>query len=165
MGNNQPLRVERTGSEVKLDEESSSPPSDEEMQISSAITLPRQLKPFIESERFSDLVFIVGPKRQRFFAHRVVVAARSKVLDQMIVDAEKTGLHPPEVELPDVAARIFQTLLKCMYSDTTDITPHIVTEVFTVAKKYEVGFLFYTFRYLCLSSFFSPLSFWLRSTR
>jgi hypothetical protein len=56
----------------------------------------------------------------------------------MITDAEKKGMHPPEIELPDVATRIFQTLLKCMYSDTSDITPHTVTEVLTVAKKYEV---------------------------
>ncbi|KAG1932092.1 BTB/POZ domain-containing protein 2 [Pimephales promelas] len=90
------------------------------------------------NEVLSDVHFLVGKGMgvQRIPAHRFVLAAGSAVFDAMFNGGMATT--STEIELPDVEAAAFLSLLKFLYSDEVQIGPETVMTTLYTAKKYAV---------------------------
>jgi hypothetical protein len=104
------------------------------------------LKELCCSERYSDVKFIVGKgKTQKIFpAHKVVLAASSPLFEAMLYpvvfpDGKKQEIKEPcEIEIKDTSAEAFAGLLKCVYTDETEVDSSNIADLIKVGKKYQI---------------------------
>lgn len=98
----------------------------------------RHLEQFIDNEKYSDMIMIVGEEKKRIVGHRVVVAAGSPLLEARILKATK----PVMIDIPNVEPRIWTAVLQAIYTDQTPSgDTGFILAVLTAARLYEVDFL------------------------
>jgi len=92
------------------------------------------------SKKFSDVVLVIGPSKERLSVHKTVLAARSRVFEAMFFSGfkEATGA---EVEIPDVDAASFKIMIEAIYTDQCKLNHGIVLAVLSCAKRYMVDSL------------------------
>ena len=64
----------------------------------------------LENKDFCDVIFIVGPKKDRIECHKLILIARSSVFETMF--SRRWDADKKELELPDVEPRAFKLFLK-----------------------------------------------------
>jgi len=119
----------------------------EEKLLQKPMTLYQTNEMLLLSHKFSDIVFVVLSNKDeepaRFPAHRVYMAARSRVFENMFYgpdSVQRRGEEELEVEIGDgVSAEAFNILLNYVYTDNiAHVTENNVMSVLYCAKKYEL---------------------------
>ena len=75
------------------------------------------------NEKLSDVHFVVGPKKKRIPAHRVLLSARSEVFDRMLNGNMKESNIELDIDIPDMDSSAFLPMLKFVYTGKSDLTP------------------------------------------
>lgn len=92
------------------------------------------------SQEFTDVTFVV--EGSKFFAHRVMLAARSEYFRALLYGGMRETNPETEIELKDTTAPAFDALLKYVYSGKMflgDYKEETILELLSLAHKY--GFL------------------------
>jgi hypothetical protein len=71
--------------------------------------------------RFSDVVFVVGPSRDRVHGHRVVLAARSEVFAAMLFGSMREAVGAEDICVPDVPTEAFKNVLWFLYTGQSSV--------------------------------------------
>ncbi|XP_033725257.1 BTB/POZ domain-containing protein 1-like [Pecten maximus] len=101
-------------------------------------SLQESLEHLLSNDIGSDVTFLVGVKRTRVFAHKLVISSRSPVFFAMFNGPlAETG----DVEIPDINVETFLPFLRYLYTDQIDLTDQVVVPVMSVARKYCVDVL------------------------
>ena len=91
-----------------------------------------------EKGLFTDVELIAADK-QRFPAHRAVLAAQSDVFNAMFntsSNMQEASSH--QVELPDVPGPALEALLSYLYGSLPSLSPDIVLQLFMASDKYGI---------------------------
>lgn len=102
--------------------------------------LSSQTSALYRSQEFTDVTFVV--EGSKFFAHRVVLAARSDYFRALLFGGMKETNPETEIEIQDTTASAFDALLKYVYSGKMflgDYKEETILELLSLAHKY--GFL------------------------
>ncbi|KAI6238186.1 BTB domain-containing protein [Aphelenchoides fujianensis] len=109
---------------------------------SSSSSIADRVAQTLESERLSDVVFIVGTERKPIHAHKYVLSIASEVFTAMFHNPGfQQPLGPEErqkVEIPDIEPSIFRLVLKFLYTDTLQLSSDNVMVVLYAARKYAI---------------------------
>eukprot|EP01063_Lacrimia_lanifica_P018729 TRINITY_DN2563_c1_g2_i1.p1 TRINITY_DN2563_c1_g2~~TRINITY_DN2563_c1_g2_i1.p1 ORF type:complete len:403 (+),score=178.68 TRINITY_DN2563_c1_g2_i1:70-1278(+) len=101
-------------------------------------TFRGQMLACYNDDRFSDITFRFAQGGEVVFAHRVVLAARSPVMQQAL-SPNGEWANRPEVRLDEsVDMHIFSTLLKYIYSSTAQVPYAQVHSVALLAHRFQV---------------------------
>ena len=89
-------------------------------------------------ETLADVHFLVGRKEpiDRVPGHKFMLSVGSAVFDALFNGSMATD--DSEIEIPDVEAEAFRSLLKFLYTDMVEIEPETVMATLYAAKKYSV---------------------------
>lgn len=89
-------------------------------------------------ETLADVHFLVGRKEplDRIPGHKFVLSIGSAVFDALFNGSMATA--DDQIEIPDVEAEAFRSLLKFLYTDQVEIEPETVMATLYAAKKYSV---------------------------
>jgi len=104
------------------------------------IFISHTLKTLLNSEKFSDVVFHVGPDEEKIYAHCLILASRSPIFKSMFYTDFKEAKHRI-VRVTDIRPSIFLDMLQCIYTDRCKLLSRTVVEVLFAAKKYQVEIL------------------------
>lgn len=102
--------------------------------------LSSQASALYRSQEFTDVTFVV--EGSKFFAHRVMLAARSEYFRALLYGGMRETNPETEIELKDTTAPAFDALLKYVYSGKMflgDYKEETILELLSLAHKY--GFL------------------------
>lgn len=104
----------------------------------------------LQDRRFSDVIFTVGvpPETKDFHAHRLVLAAQSRLFGTMLYhpshfypDLQKPAQEtlPIRLSLGRVDPTTFERLLRCLYTDTIDEVSDLsaLGKLIALADKYD----------------------------
>ncbi|KAL9706264.1 hypothetical protein quinque_009782 [Culex quinquefasciatus] len=105
----------------------------------------------LESEKFTDVTIIVGKKE--FLAHKAILAARSPIFAAMF-EHEMQESKENRVTIEDVKPRVFQEVLRFIYTGIVKELDQLANELLAVADKYALDKL----RTLCEEQLGSTLS-------
>ncbi|KAF7068173.1 hypothetical protein CFC21_073948 [Triticum aestivum] len=110
-------------------EETRIPPSD----------LHQHLGDLLENKDATDLIFQVGA--HSFSAHRCVLAARSSVFKAELLGAMKESSAANPIEIYDVEADVFKSLLHFIYTDSVPPVFGVVmaSHLLVAADRYNIG--------------------------
>jgi hypothetical protein len=84
-------------------------------------------------------VELVAADKQRFPAHRAVLAAQSEVFNAMFSprsNMQEAFNH--QIELPDIPGPALEALLSYLYGSLPSLSPDIVLQLFMAADKYGI---------------------------
>ncbi|KAL1500249.1 hypothetical protein AB1Y20_012917 [Prymnesium parvum] len=105
------------------------------LETSPPSTFASDWKRYFNNEAMSDVVLCV--QGCRFFAHRVVLAARCEYFRCMFeIGMRETS--QAEIEVPDVELEVFRKLLEHLYTDTEEIPQEIALPLFAAADRFGV---------------------------
>lgn len=84
----------------------------------------------------TDIVFLVGEEGKRFAAHKLILACRSNVFDEMFYGplAEKKD----EIRVEDEHPEAFDCLLKFLYANKSEVKTEFAVVTLYSAKKYNI---------------------------
>lgn len=80
-------------------------------------SLEATLLTMINDEATADLTLLVGPNKEKFFAHRVILMFRSDFFRAMLTSGMMETING-EIQLPDADPFVVQEMLKFLYTDT-----------------------------------------------
>lgn len=103
-------------------------------------SLEAALVNMINDEATADLTLLVGPNKEKIFAHRVILMFRSDFFRAMLTSG-MSEMIKGEISLPDADPFLVQELLKFLY---TDAIPDA-----TVMQTHAEGLLIMAMRYQC----------------
>ena len=106
-----------------------------------------QLWNMAESKHSTDVELVI--RRLTFFAHKVILAARSPVFAAMLTSGMTESITN-RIKIDDVAPTTFKQFLKFLYTGvytTEACSPHKIQALFQVADKYQVDTLKQICRY------------------
>jgi len=94
----------------------------------------------------SDCTFVVskGDKKEAIPAHRIVLAASSRLLEAMLyplkgTDGERAKVSlPVVVQIKDTDPAVFKILLQCLYTDNINLDTGKLPELISLAQKYQI---------------------------
>jgi len=93
-------------------------------------------------EKFADVHFTVGPKKQVIPAHRAVLAARSKVLEAMVYPTfGEEEVEDLTITLPDIDPLVFRAMLRAIYTDDAKLNEDIVSQCLDLARRFDIDVL------------------------
>jgi len=107
-------------------------------------SLISDLKPLLFKEKFSDVLFLVGENKEPIYAHKVILAASSPVLASMLYenpdfkDDSKTNEDMLKIIIRDTKPDPFKLMLRCIYTDSAEVTVEVVSDAMKIATKYCV---------------------------
>lgn len=102
--------------------------------------LSSQTGALFRSQEFTDVTFVV--EGSKFFAHRVILAARSEYFRALLYGGMRETNPATEIEVKDTTAPAFDALLKYVYTGKMflgDYKEDTILELLSLAHKY--GFL------------------------
>lgn len=102
--------------------------------------LSSQTSALYRSQEFTDVTFVV--EGSKFFAHRVILAARSDYFRALLYGGMRETNPETEIEIKDTTAPAFDALLKYVYTGKvflSDFKEETILELLSLAHKY--GFL------------------------
>ena len=101
-------------------------------------TVKERLAYLFNSDVLADVHFVVGkpPTIQRIPAHKFLLSASSAVFDALFHGGLSTSSN--EVDIPDIEAPAFLSLLRFLYCDEVSLTADTVMAVLYAAKKYTI---------------------------
>ncbi|KAI4985477.1 hypothetical protein ZWY2020_018107 [Hordeum vulgare] len=110
-------------------EETRVPPSD----------LHQHLGDLLMNKDSADLTFQVSG--EKFSAHRCVLAARSSVFEAELLGAMKESSSASPIEISDMEADVFNSLLHFIYTDSLPTVLDVVTagHILVAADRYNIG--------------------------
>jgi len=90
----------------------------------------------INSKEFSDIQFLIGPRREPVFAHRAVLAARSEVFRTVLRQKGASVDKNQPLILEDEKTEVFLTMLDFMYTNCCTLTYELAPHVLAAANEY-----------------------------
>lgn len=97
----------------------------------------------------SDVKFVVGAERTEIYAHRLILASASPVLQAMLYPHPLLSYNNNNnnnnnnfmlaINVPDVEVDIFRSLLLCIYKGKVDISLENLEPLIAVVQKYQVS--------------------------
>ena len=115
------------------------------------------LRTALNAQKFSDITFLIGPKKARFALNRMFLAMISPVFESMLYgqSGQTNGAQrDTEVLIEDLTPDIFEVIVRFAYCNDPQITSKNVLPVLTACDKYHIVKL----QALCLQFLRSDLS-------
>lgn len=104
----------------------------------------KDLEQLLDNGLETDVCFVVGGKEIK--AHKTILLARSPVLAALLKSGMKETVTN-RVEIQDIAADIFEALLRSIYTDQVDLTKIDTKELLAAADKYFLPLLKFKCQY------------------
>ncbi|CAH8466727.1 unnamed protein product [Dicrocoelium dendriticum] len=104
-----------------------------EQTFGSAQSLARDMSKLVNRKLFSDVLFFVGPDREKLFAHKCILSARSEVFRQLFISEPMKA----SFDLSSVKPVTFLLLLYFLYTNSISFDKLDIYEVFDVMKAAE----------------------------
>ena len=100
--------------------------------------ITRQLGVLLNTGRMSDISFVI--ERQKFKAHKNILSTRSQIFSEMF---EINGMVSPleTLKIEDCEPKVFEAMLRFIYTDEISETEEIAKKLLPLAKKYQVKLL------------------------
>jgi len=98
----------------------------QQIQAQSKSQVLTSFSPFLNNPLLSDVVFII--ENQKFFAHKLVLAARSPYFYALITQNSQSTANTLEIEIQDASAFVFLQVLQWMYSGVVNWTDYLSHE-------------------------------------
>lgn len=111
----------------------------------------------LNSEKFSDICFLVGKKKQKVFSNKSILSTQSSIFETMLYNSQMMESTSKEVVIEDIEPEIFLPLLQFLYGQEITINGGNVLHFLYVSKKYEVNDLVkhcvdYLISFLCMDN-------------
>ena len=97
--------------------------------------LSDDLRKLVNSEEYSDVVFIVGRDQTPVYAHRSIVASRSKVFAAMLYGGLRET-NEREITVPNTPADIFISMMEYIYTGCIEIPAESAMNLLNAANMY-----------------------------
>ncbi|XP_049299201.1 uncharacterized protein LOC125771986 isoform X3 [Anopheles funestus] len=98
-------------------------------------SLSSRIEQFVNNEFMSDVTFIVGPEKQRIFAHRLHLVTASKYFYTMFY-GNFAEAELDEIELKDEDPEIFITMMHIVYGAKVEINDENILGIYNRMKMY-----------------------------
>jgi hypothetical protein len=141
----QPASKRRTRIEGKDLEESEELAQDcTEQEYNFVEELSENMKPSLNDKKFADAVILCGPKKEKFYVHRFVLAGRSNYFEKVFSGtANKTPLHRDKkarycLERLDIDPLVFQKVLDFLYTGVVKLKLDNVLEILALAEEFGI---------------------------
>ncbi|XP_058827449.1 BTB/POZ domain-containing protein 6-A-like [Topomyia yanbarensis] len=85
------------------------------------------------NEFMSDVTFLVGPDKQRFYGHKLILINASDHFFDLLQNSRTN-----EVTLEDVEPSVFLEILRFLYCEKIELTAENVREIYTHSKKWSL---------------------------
>ena len=79
-------------------------------ELANCCAVAQSIGSFFLNTKLSDVCFLVGDQREKFIAHRFILAAESEVFESMFYGELKEAQN--EIEVPDLSPVGFRNMLK-----------------------------------------------------
>lgn len=98
-----------------------------------------RLAAYVNSEEYSDVQFLVGPEQERFFAHKVIIAAASVFFKQLFFESVEEKPASLIISL-DVRSDAFLRLLEFCYTGSVQLGDDysMLLELLGLANRFAV---------------------------
>jgi hypothetical protein len=106
------------------------------------------LEKLVGSKARADVIFIIGDSKnggeREIPAHRVVLAASSKLFEAMLFPPRDDNGERPKVKLPmkirvtETSPEAFLSFLQCIYTDEVEIDPTQLADLIKLSHKYQI---------------------------
>jgi len=96
----------------------------------------------INCKEFSDIQFLIGPKREPVYAHRAILSSRSEVFRTVLrqqANAHNTSLHSMKqnpLVLEEEKPEVFLTMLDYMYTNCCTLTFDLAPDLLATSIEY-----------------------------
>eukprot|EP00522_Entomoneis_paludosa_P002456 CAMPEP_0172476334 /NCGR_PEP_ID=MMETSP1065-20121228/70326_1 /TAXON_ID=265537 /ORGANISM="Amphiprora paludosa, Strain CCMP125" /LENGTH=588 /DNA_ID=CAMNT_0013234555 /DNA_START=52 /DNA_END=1818 /DNA_ORIENTATION=- len=99
---------------------------DDSMPIASALT------GMLNNEEFSDVTFVVGDKKDKVYAHRVILIQKSDYYRTMFRSGMREATEQL-VQVPDTNIKVFRLLMQYLYTDKVVVDIDMAIDLYKVA--------------------------------
>jgi len=135
-----PTKADADDDDVTLDDDEKSTP----------LLLAELVGQYCTKPKYSDVGFVVRKdaksEPQRIPAHRIILAASSPIFEAMLYPVKSDSSTPVasatsgrlEIKVDDCDPETFNLLLQCIYTDEIVVTTDNVTELMSLARRYQV---------------------------
>jgi hypothetical protein len=72
---------------------------------------------------------------RRFFAHRIALLASSDAFRAMF-DGGYREKEAKDIEIPNISWKVFELMMRCIYTGTVDVTPDVAQDLLRAADQY-----------------------------
>mmetsp|Transcript_16301 Transcript_16301/g.20909 ORF Transcript_16301/g.20909 Transcript_16301/m.20909 type:complete len:563 (-) Transcript_16301:732-2420(-) len=130
-------RSQNNENSMKTNNELSDSVANENAGLEDVVLLSEQLSVLVNQAETSDVEFLVGVNKERIYAHRAILAARSAVFHAMLFGSLREA-REREVVVPNISKEVFLCLLQYVYGGNTNITAENAMAILAAANQYEI---------------------------
>jgi len=96
------------------------------------------LRRFLDTEKFCDVLLVVGQCREKIPVARAFLASASDALEAMLTSTMLEGRPGAQIEIPDLEPAGMRAIIKYAYAGDTEVSFDALVPAFVAARKYQV---------------------------
>ncbi|KAJ3425297.1 btb (poz) domain-containing 2a-related [Anaeramoeba flamelloides] len=101
--------------------------------------LETELSSLVNNPTFADVIFVVGPKKRKYYGHQILLSVASELFKQCFYSGQPVRQYSlVEISIPDLDPDIFSVMLQFCYTGKIVLDPDNVSLFGSISKKFQI---------------------------
>ncbi|KAJ6235163.1 btb (poz) domain-containing 2a-related [Anaeramoeba flamelloides] len=101
--------------------------------------LETELSSLVNNPTFADVIFVVGPKKRKYYGHQILLSVASELFKQCFYSGQPVRQYSlVEISIIDLDPDIFSVMLQFCYTGKIVLDPDNVSLFGSISKKFQI---------------------------